>query len=352
MTLSTANLRATTSVAASERFSEDVFWLNHQLQPLVGTKHAICVAALRHHRELLENTNPELRKISAWGLRIVSENNFPTAAGLASSAAGFAALVFTIANLYELPLSATDLSKIARIGSGSSCRSLFGGYVEWNSGKEPDGSDSYARQIATTEHWPSMCALVLVISAGKKAVSSTGGMKRTVETAELFPVRCTEVVPKRIQQMAGAIDHKDFRTFAELTMRDSNQFHAVCLDSFPPIFYLNDTSRAVISFVHSFNETFKEPKIAYTFDAGPNAVLYYLEEDQSIIFSALRPVLSKFAQSHLAKENVAEADSEFHFERMDVLVDGIVNVIYSKVGSGPELVNESLFRSDGSFSPA
>jgi diphosphomevalonate decarboxylase len=90
--------------------------------------------------------------------------------------------------------------------------------------------------------------------------------------------------------MEAAIRDKDFPTFARLTMVDSNQFHAACLDTYPPIFYLNNISQRVITLVHALNQ----PKIicAYTFDAGPNAVLYFPREHLGQIVNAVRPRLS------------------------------------------------------------
>jgi len=351
VTLSMESLRATTSVAASPNFGRDVFWLNREEQALQGTKHNVCIDILRKERRLLEDRDPSLVRCSTWGLRVVSENNFPTAAGLASSAAGFAALVFSIAKLYQLPLDNTELSKIARIGSGSSSRSLFGGYVEWNAGENITGEDSCARPIAEVEQWPAMRALILVISAGRKSVPSTGGMQRTVNTSTLFPARYHKVVPERMKEMTRAIQTRDFPAFAELTMQDSNQFHAVCLDSYPPIFYLNDTSRAVISFVHAFNEQFDQPRVAYTFDAGPNAVLYYLETDEEILFAALQPVLANFS-TKLSHQPEVATSGRTCFPQIDILVEGVVDVIHSKVGGGPTVVSESLFTNDGFFNPA
>ena len=85
-----------------------------------------------------------------------------------------------------------------------------------------------------------MKACVLVVSDIKKDVSSTQGMQLTVATSELFKERIEHVVPKRFEVMRKAIVEKDFATFAKETMMDSNSFHATCLDSFPPIFYMND----------------------------------------------------------------------------------------------------------------
>eukprot|EP01043_Picozoa_sp_COSAG02_P068649 COSAG02_NODE_11473_length_1717_cov_15.145374_1_plen_123_part_10 len=103
-----------------------------------------------------------------YRVHVVSVNTFPTAAGLASSAAGYACLVYSLAQLYCVTESYVgELSTIARQGSGSACRSLYGGFVRWQKGEEPDASDSMAVQVASESHWPELRALVLVASAAK-----------------------------------------------------------------------------------------------------------------------------------------------------------------------------------------
>ncbi|THH16202.1 hypothetical protein EW146_g4404 [Bondarzewia mesenterica] len=172
--------------------------------------------------------------LSTFPVHICSRNNFPTAAGLASSASGFAALVSSLAALYALPSSPSELSLIARQGSGSACRSLFGGFVAWEQGTAPDGSDSLAVEVAPREHWPDIHALICIVSDDKKGTSSTSGMQRTVETSPLLQHRIKHVVPERMKAISKAILDKDFDTFARITMQDSNQFHAVALDTDPP----------------------------------------------------------------------------------------------------------------------
>ncbi len=221
-------------------------------------------------------------QVGDWHIHIASFNNFPTAAGLASSAAGFAALVYSVAQMYKLPLSNSELSKIARQGSGSACRSLFGGFVAWQAGTDPSGADSFAVEVSPREHWPEINAIICVVSDLKKGTSSTSGMQRSVETSTLLQHRIKEVVPQRMTEITKAILEKDFDTFAKITMADSNSFHAVALDTEPPIFYMNDVSRAIIGLVVEYNRASVanggKLKAAYTFDAGPNAVIYAPQE--------------------------------------------------------------------------
>src|SRR5271170_5898325 len=256
VTLSQGDLRAHTTATCSESYSPepDSLVLNGQPEDIQASKRTLaCLFSLRSLRAKLESADSSLPKLSSYPLRIASKNNFPTAAGLASSAGGFAALVRAIADLYELPHTPEQLSLIARQGSGSACRSLMGGYVAWRAGNKPDGSDSMAEEVAPASHWPEMRALILVVSAEKKGVASTAGMQTTVQTSTLFPTRASEVVPRRMQVMEAAIASKDFESFARITMQDSNTFHAVCLDSWPPIHYLNDVSRAAMNGVETIN---------------------------------------------------------------------------------------------------
>src|SRR3954465_10724067 len=90
--------------------------------------------------------------------------------------------------------------------------------------------------------------------------------------------RADVVVPERMRQRGKAIKERDFETFGRITMQDSNQFHAVCLDTYPPIFYMNDVSRSIVHLVHLYNEWCGKICVAYTFDAGPNAVIFGLKD--------------------------------------------------------------------------
>lgn len=134
-----------------------------------------------------------------YKLRICSQNNFPTAAGLASSAAGYACLVYTLATLYGVEKE--ELSVVARIGSGSACRSIYGGFVHWQKGTLDDGSDSRAVQIAPADHWPEIHVLILVVNDQKKKVSSSLGMARSVLNSAILKYRASDCVPNRVTQI-------------------------------------------------------------------------------------------------------------------------------------------------------
>jgi diphosphomevalonate decarboxylase len=236
---------------------------------------------------------------------ISSINYFPTAAGMASSASGYAAMAFGINAALNLGLERREISIIARLGSGSACRSVYGGFVEWQMGKKVDGSDSFAVQLHDEAHWPEIRNVIAIVDAEKKKVSSRAGMQQTVKTSELFIERLKKT-DETARRMKKAVLGKDFEEFAKLTMQDSDSMHACMADTRPPIIYLNETSRKIISEVNKINS--KSVIAGYTFDAGPNAHIYALEENVGNV----RKMLSKIA--------------------------GIKQVLVCKVGSGPRIL--------------
>ncbi|XP_052008921.1 diphosphomevalonate decarboxylase [Xyrauchen texanus] len=277
VTLHQEQLKTTTTVACSSSFQEDRMWLNGKEEDMKHPRLQLCLREIRRLVRKRRNTgDPASDVISvSHKLHICSMNNFPTAAGLASSAAGYACLVYTLSKLFGVD---GNLSVVARQGSGSACRSLYGGFVQWKMGERSDGEDSVAEQVESESHWPQLRVLILVVSAEQKSVGSTSGMHTSVETSPLLKYRADAVVPCRMEEMIMAVRQRDFAAFAELTMKDSNQFHATCLDTYPPIFYLNDISHSIINLVHCYNQHYRETRVAYTFDAGPNAVIYTLQE--------------------------------------------------------------------------
>ncbi|XP_044129073.1 diphosphomevalonate decarboxylase isoform X1 [Bufo gargarizans] len=275
VTLHQDQLKTTTTVAASRDFTEDRIWLNGKEDQINQPRLQSCLREIRRlARKRRSSGEDSVSRILNYKVHICSVNNFPTAAGLASSAAGYACLVYTLAKLYGVE---GELSEIARQGSGSACRSMHGGFVQWVMGEREDGKDSLAQQVEPETHWPELRILILVASAEKKHVGSTAGMQTSVETSPLLKLRAESVVPGRMGEMIEAIKNKDFEAFGQLTMKDSNQFHATCLDTFPPIFYLNQVSQRIISLVHRYNNHYGQTKVAYSFDAGPNAVIFALE---------------------------------------------------------------------------
>jgi len=364
ITLSQDHLKSTTTSRADPSFSKDRLWLNGKEEDIKeGGRLATCITELKRQRRLVEEKEANAPTLSKYPVHICSHNNFPTAAGLASSASGFAALVSSLAALYRLPSSPSELSLIARQGSGSACRSLMGGFVAWEQGIKQDGSDSFAIQIAPREHWPDVHALICVVSDEKKGTSSTSGMQRTVETSELLQHRIKNVVPLRMIAISDAIKAKDFEVFARITMQDSNQFHAVALDTDPPIFYMNDVSRSIIALIVEYNRVsvaaHGKIKAAYTYDAGPNAVIYapaenikeivnlivaYFPQNQAFqdTFHLFGPSEGQPGELPLPEGFNPQVAKKFDF-------GAVKSLIHTCVGDGPRILGEeeALLGSNG-----
>jgi len=208
-------------------------------------------------------------------------------------------------------------------------------------GTKDDGSDSLAVEVAPASHWPTMRALILVASAKQKKVSSTSGMQTTVATSELFQRRAEVVVPKHMEEMEKAIKEKDFEAFGKVTMMESNSFHSTCSDTFPPIRYMNDVSWAAVGVVEDINRKAGKIVAAYTFDAGPNAVIYYEEANTDIVAGVVKGALGSVSGWE-SRDIKAQASDVLDVADVEVLNKGITRVILTQVGEGPIRTEESL----------
>ncbi len=209
-----------------------------------------------------------------------TENNIPTAAGLASSASGFAALVMALDDWAGWGLDKRNLSMLARLGSGSASRSVYDGFVQWHAGTRADGADSFAERIDTV--WPELRIGVLELSSAEKPVGSRDGMKRTVETSELYqswPVQANA----DIDMIHRAIEVQDFPVLGQTSERNALSMHATMLSAWPPLIYLQP---ATIEQIHKVQRVRTEGLEVYlTIDAGPNIKLLFLEENEPAVAS-------------------------------------------------------------------
>jgi len=203
-----------------------------------------------------------------------SRNNFPTASGLASSASGFAALAGAASQAAGLPLARRAVSSLARMGSGSACRSLFGGFVEWHAGRRSDGEDCYAEPVAGPGHWPELVDLVVLVrDAPTKTVRSTYAMQTSVATARGYDDRIASI-PGRIASMRRSIRARDAGRLFPAVMEECDNFRHICETSSPPLDYLTSTSRGVLATVRELNQATGEPIAAYTHDAGAHVHVF------------------------------------------------------------------------------
>ncbi len=210
---------------------------------------------------------------------VVSDNNFPTASGMASSASGFAALAGAASRAAGLRLSPRALSQLARFGSGSASRSVFGGFVEWRAGTRADGADCYARPLYGPGHWPELVDLVVLVrGAPVKEVRSQEAMQWTVATSPEYARRLSEL-PRRLAAIRSAIARRDPDRLFPRVMEECDSFRSVCETTRPSLDYLTVTSRAVLTEVRAFNRERGRPRAAYTHDAGAHVHVFTLRRE-------------------------------------------------------------------------
>ena len=217
--------------------------------------------ALRRVSQFLEHAR-KMAGVKTFA-RVVSENNFPIGTGIASSAAAFAALAVAATSALGMELTEAELSRLARRGSGSACRSVPDGFVEWREGSSD--ADSYAFSIAPAGHW-ALVDCVAVLKTGHKPVGSTEGHS-LAGTSPLQAARVADTA-RRLEICRDAVLHRDFAALAEIIEQDSNLMHAVMMTSQPPLFYWEPSSLELMKTVKSWRK--EGLAAAYTLDAGPN----------------------------------------------------------------------------------
>jgi len=215
--------------------------------------------------------------------QVTSDNNFPTGTGIASSASAFAALTLAATAAVGLNLSESELSRLARSGSGSACRSIPAGFVEWQVGE--GDHDSYAFSIATPDHWD-LVDCIAVISQEHKPTSSTEGHV----LAESGPLQATRVaqVPRHLEICRRAILEKDFDRLAEIVELDSNLMHAVMMTSTPPVLYWKPATIEIMQQVQSWRKS--GVPACYTIDAGPNVHVICQASSAEKVFQGIREI--------------------------------------------------------------
>ncbi len=194
---------------------------------------------------------------------IHSHSNFPAGAGIASSASAFAALSAAASKAAGMELDKKQLSILARRGSGSAARSIFGGFVQLFSGEVNE--DGYAEQLAPAEHWH-LVDLIAVVTKEHKSTGSSEG-HQLAPTSPIQAVRVQDAA-RRLEICKNAILQKDFLTLAQIMEQDSNLMHSVMMTSDPPLFYLEPESVSVMKNVTRWRED--GLAVCYTIDAGPN----------------------------------------------------------------------------------
>ncbi|WVE61369.1 diphosphomevalonate decarboxylase [Enterococcus faecium] len=243
-----------TEVIFSDSYMVDEFYLDGTLQDEKATKKVSQFLDL-------------FRKEAGLSLKasVISQNFVPTAAGLASSASGLAALAGACNTALKLGLDHLSLSRFARRGSGSACRSIFGGFVEWEKGH--DDLSSYAKPVPSDSFEDDLAMVFVLINDQKKEVSSRNGMRRTVETSSFYQ-GWLDSVEGTLYQLKQAIKTKDFQLLGETMERNGLKMHGTTLAAQPPFTYWSPDSLKAMDAVRQLRK--QGIPCYFTMDAGPN----------------------------------------------------------------------------------
>ena len=223
------------------------------------------------HRRLFQFLDL-VRPSPSFFFSVETRNTVPTAAGLASSASGFAALALALNSFFGWGLSLQQCSVLARLGSGSACRSIFPGFVRWQKGIREDGSDSYA--VPYEDWWPELRLAVILLSKEEKPVSSGEAMRRTVATSPeyaFWPQRVAE----DMEALLSALHKRDFAAFGATAERNALAMHSSMQAAVPPVCYWTKETRETIRAIRAAREG--GLGVYFTMDAGPNIKLLFLQ---------------------------------------------------------------------------
>ena len=243
-----------TEVIFSDSYMVDEFYLDGTLQDEKATKKVSQFLDL-------------FRKEAGLSLKasVISQNFVTTAAGLASSASGLAALAGACNTALKLGSDDLSLSRFARRGSGSACRSIFGGFVEWEKGH--DDLSSYAKPVPSDSFEDDLAMVFVLINDQKKEVSSRNGMRRTVETSSFYQ-GWLDSVEGDLYQLKQAIKTKDFQLLGETMERNGLKMHGTTLAAQPPFTYWSPDSLKAMDAVRQLRK--QGIPCYFTMDAGPN----------------------------------------------------------------------------------
>lgn len=216
---------------------------------------------------------------------IETANDFPTGAGLASSASGFAALTLAGCAAAGRELTPAALSDLARRGSGSACRSLPGGWAVWRRGERPDGSDSVAEAVAPPDWWD-VRMVVAVVAEGPKDTGSTEGMARSAATSPYWGT-WTSTSDADVDEAIAAIGARDLERLGVVMESSTFKMHATMHTARPPLVYWRPGTLAALQV--AFDLRARGIGVWTTMDAGPQVKLLCAASDADAVAAAVAP---------------------------------------------------------------
>jgi len=237
ISMNLSNLLTTTTVEFSKFFKKDLVIIDGKKEQTESSR------TLKHINRIKKLGNIRAK------VKVVSRNNFPSGTGLSSSASGFAALTVAATKAAGLNLAEKELSILARLGSGSACRSIPDGFVEW---MESDAHDtSYAKSLYDANYWD-IVDVVAIVSNDKKEISSTKG--HSIATSSAFFATRLEIHKQKMENIKEYLNKKNFKKFGELIEAEALELHAIYLTSNPSLIYLTPESLRIIKNVKKWRE--------------------------------------------------------------------------------------------------
>lgn len=224
-------------------------------------------------KRILEHVD-RFRKIAKSNVRVnvTTKNSFPKSAGVASSASGFAALTVAVAAVLGLKLSENELSALARMGSGSACRSIPDGFVKWEG--------EFAYSLYPEEYWD-MRDIIVIVDTNTKKISSSEGHEN-VHTSPFFEKRL-QALPARIARLEKALKDKNFREFGEVIEEECLDMHHVMQTQEPPLYYWNEETKEIMEKIKK-----REIPAYFTIDAGPNVHVICEAKDEKKVLEMFK----------------------------------------------------------------
>ena len=254
ISMNLSNLLTITTVEFNNSFKEDAVIVDGKKESIKSNR------VIKHINRIRK-----LAKIRSK-VKVVSENNFPSSTGLSSSASGFAALTLAAISTSGLDFSEKDLSILARLGSGSACRSIPDGFVEWVESNTHE--TSYAKSLFPPDYWD-IVDVVVVVSSDKKDISSTEGHK--FAGTSIFFEKRMEIINEKIKTIKEYMEKKNFKAFGELIEKEALELHAIYLTSSPSLIYLTPESLCVIREVKKWRD--KGILVYFTLNTGQDVHL-------------------------------------------------------------------------------
>ncbi|MGD8744200.1 MAG: diphosphomevalonate decarboxylase [Candidatus Woesebacteria bacterium] len=269
VSMNLSNVYSTTQVVFNKSLTKDIIYIDGRLVKAREKERVVKHLDRIRKRAGINNYS-----------KVESNNNFPRGTGMASSASGFAALTLAATKAAGLKLSEKELSILARLASGSACRSIPDGFVEWVTAEKSE--NSFAKSIYPPSYWQ-ICDIVAVVGLEIKKVSSTKG-HTLVESSPFYKPRIEGMLSK-VRKLKDALRKKDFTAFGEIVEAEAVNMHAVMMTSKPALYYWLPITLEIMRSVTVWRN--KGLESYFTLDAGPNVHVICKKDDREKIRSKL-----------------------------------------------------------------